>query len=53
MSTEAAETYRLVTFKIEPSAHAQLERLAKEHERTVSAELRLAVRAYLRDEAQA
>lgn len=47
MTTTATDKPRIVTFKLAPADHAELEQLAKESERTVSAELRLAVRAYL------
>lgn len=47
MSIAESENVRMVTFKMSPADHAELEQLAKESERTLSAELRLAVRAYL------
>jgi hypothetical protein len=45
-ATEQTEP-RMVTFKMSVDDHAELERLAKSRERTLSAELRLAVKAYL------
>jgi hypothetical protein len=39
----------MVTFKMSVADHAELEQLAKERERTLSAELRLAVKTYLAD----
>jgi hypothetical protein len=44
---------RIVTFKLAPADHAELEQLAKNSERTVSAELRLAVRAWLVEQRKA
>jgi hypothetical protein len=44
---------RMVTFKMSEADHAELSMLAKENERTLSAELRLAVRAWLIDSRRA
>lgn len=51
MSTEAeVQQNEPLTFLISPGDRAELEMLAKTRERTVSAELRLAVKAYLADQ---
>jgi hypothetical protein len=50
MSTSEAEKYRIVTFKVAPADYAELEMLAKVAERTISAELRLAIRAWLAEQ---
>ena len=49
MTAADLEKFRIVTFKLSPVDHAALEARAKQHERTVSAELRLAVREWLKD----
>ena len=49
----AAENSRMVTFKMNDSDYAELEMLAKTAERTISAELRLAIRAWLVEQRKA
>jgi hypothetical protein len=47
VSTTTTPEPRIVTFKMSVGDHAELEQLAKSQERTLSAELRLAVKAHL------
>jgi hypothetical protein len=47
MTTTEQTEPRMVTFKMSEADHAELAMLAKSRERTLSAELRLAVKAYL------
>lgn len=47
MSATTEPTTRIATFQVLLSDYAELEALAKSRERTVSAELRLALQAYL------
>jgi hypothetical protein len=52
VSATDIEKPRIVTFKIPPADHAELEMLAKLSERTVSAEIRLAIRAWLIEQSE-
>lgn len=49
MSTGTTDNTKIATFQVAVSDYAELEQLAQSRERTVSAELRLALKAYLAD----